>query len=85
MERAVILSGGTKVGVEHFPTELQTSSFIRRSRSQHSCGMPTLAEMEGQYIRHIVRSVDGNLMEASRVLGIARNTVKAKMRPHSES
>lgn len=79
MERAAILSETDQIGVEHLPTELQVSAFMRRTAPRDSGPLASLAEVERRYVEHVVRSVDGNLSEAARILGIARNTLKSKL------
>lgn len=79
MERAAILCETGKVEVEHLPGELQASVFVRHHGAS-SCGaIPSLSEIERRYIAHVVETVGGNLSEAARILGIARNTLKAKL------
>ncbi len=85
IERAVILCESETVGVEHLPTELQTTAFVvRRSSGTNGDGMAPLAAIERSYINYVVDRVDGNLSEAARVLGITRNTLKARRRPVGE-
>ncbi|MFQ5928155.1 MAG: sigma-54-dependent transcriptional regulator [Acidobacteriota bacterium] len=79
MERAVILCDTGEVAAEHLPKELQVSAFVRHQTSQGTSPMPSLEEIERRYVAHVVHSVDGNLSEAARVLGIARNTLKSKL------
>lgn len=79
MERAAILCEAGEVGVEHLPGELQVSAFVRHHSEKPSGAMPSLREIEHRYAAHVVDSVGGNLSEASRILGISRNTLKAKL------
>lgn len=80
MERAAILAESEEVGVEHLPRELQASEFVRRTlRGPANAAVPTLRDVERLYAEHVVASVGGNLSEAARILGIARNTLKAKL------
>ncbi|MBI3939226.1 MAG: sigma-54-dependent Fis family transcriptional regulator [Acidobacteria bacterium] len=79
MERAAIICETGEVGVEHLPGELQASVFVRRHGSSGPGAIPSLSEIEHRYIAHVVKTVGGNLSEAARVLGIARNTLKAKL------
>ena len=80
MERAAIVCETDEIGVAHLPTELQASAFVRRHVAQRGEPMPPLAEVERRYVLHVVKSVDGNLSEAARILGIARNTLKGRLR-----
>jgi len=79
MERAAILCEKNALGAEHLPGELQAASFVRRQEAPGTGALPELAEIERQYIAHVVASAGGNLSEAARILGIARNTLKAKL------
>lgn len=79
MERAVILCETGRIGPEHIPTELRTAEFIRRHVPSDPAGLLPLKAIEARYLRHVLQSTDGNLSEAARILGIARNTLKAKV------
>lgn len=80
MERAAILCEQNEIGLEHLPGELQSSAFIARAVSNASGKMPSLVEIERTYVAHVLERVEGNLSDASRILGIARNTLRAKTR-----
>ena len=82
IERAAILCEASgEIRVEHLPRELQASAFVaRRAGAAKAMGtMPTLGEIERRYMEHVLDTVSGNLSEAARILGIARNTLKAKL------
>ncbi len=79
MERAVILCETGTVTLEHLPGGLQVSAFVRRHSKEGTGSMPSLSDLEREYVAHVLQSVDGNLSEAARILGIARNTLKAKL------
>jgi len=85
MERAAILAEDTEIRIEHLPAELRSESFIRRHMEQPRHATPSLSEIERRYIAHIVSDSGGNLSEAARVLGIARNTLKAKLQLEGEN
>ena len=40
----------------------------------------TLAEVEAEYIRNVVESVDGNKTRAAEILGIDRKTLREKLK-----
>ncbi|MDP7017083.1 MAG: sigma-54 dependent transcriptional regulator, partial [Pirellulaceae bacterium] len=80
MERAAILCETGEITGEHLPGELHSSAFIARHASSLPGRMPSLAEINRRYMAHVLESVEGNLSEAARILGIARNTLKAKLR-----
>ncbi len=85
MERAAILCEDGEVQREHLPGEIQAAAFIRHYEKRGGGAMPLLAEIERRYIAHVVASTSGNLSEAARILGIARNTLKAKLNLPEES
>lgn len=80
MERAMIFTETGEVDREHLPGELAASAFIERQVTTSSDAMPSLAEIERLYIAHILERTGGNISDAARLLGIARNTLKAKLR-----
>ncbi len=80
MERAAIVCDSGRVGIEHLPSEIQVAAFLRRAASGNVDGLPSLAEMERRYIEHVLETTGGNRSEAARILGIARNTLKARIR-----
>ena len=80
MERAAIVSKAETVSTEQLPGDFQMTAFVRRHAAKGSGAMPSLVEMERRYMEYIVEQVNGNLSEASRVLGVARNTLKARLR-----
>lgn len=85
MERGAILCEDGDVGIEKLPGELQASSFIRRHNASSAGSMPSLAEIERKYVTHVLEGMGGNLSEAARVLGVARNTLKAKLNLAAEN
>jgi DNA-binding NtrC family response regulator len=80
MERAAILSEAGAISIEQLPGDFQMTAFVRRHAAKGSGAMPSLVEMERRYMEYIVEQVNGNLSEACRVLGVARNTLKARLR-----
>lgn len=83
IERATILCETGETGVEHLPAELQASAFVSSrctSGSARDSGtLPSLDEIERRYVEHVLKNVNGNLSQAARILGVARNTLKAKL------
>ncbi len=80
MERAAILADEQEVGIEHMPSELQAAAFIEQHIAGRSEGLMPLVEIERLYMLHVVESAGGNISEAARILGVARNTLKARLR-----
>ena len=84
MERAAILCGTDEVTTAHLPGEIQTSSFVSKQEGNVFGDMSSLSEMEHCYVSYVVQRLGGNLSEAARLLGISRNTLKAKLRSHED-
>ena len=80
IERAVILCPGPLIEPVHLPGDLRAETFLADTRGVEPDAWPNLAEMERRYVAHVVEAVGGNLSQASRVLGIARNTLKARLK-----
>ena len=80
MGRAVILCDSAGRNESPLPAEVQSSAFVQRAVNGSSDSIPSLREIECLYISRVVERVGGNLTEAARILGIARNTLKAKLR-----
>ena len=83
LERAVILCPSRELGVEHVPAELRAPA--ERPPNDPAGGSsldeyPTLKEMEERYVRDVLEACDGNISQAARVLGVARNTLKSRLR-----
>lgn len=84
MERAAILCETEEVGPAYLPVEIRAEAFVRHEVMATHEGLPPLNDMARRYINYVLRAVDGNLSEAARVLGIARNTLKSRLqRPES--
>lgn len=79
LERAAILCEQDEIDVEHLPRELQASGFVRSQFEGASSAAPSLREIERRYVLEVLARSGGNLSEAARILGIARNTLKAKL------
>ncbi len=82
MERAVLLAESELIREEHLPIELRKSA---AEGSVHRAPPPpdaSLETVEAAHIRTVVRAEAGNLSQASRVLGIHRNTLRRKLRKY---
>ena len=79
MERATILCETSSVGVEHLPGELRAAPFVPLEGTSDSDQPLTLDEIERRHIRYVLESTGGNLAKTAKTLGIARNTLKAKL------
>ncbi|MFP4532557.1 MAG: sigma-54-dependent transcriptional regulator [Desulfobacterales bacterium] len=87
IERAVTFCHGSQLGVEHLPTRIrQCVNAACEMPGAASGGMaadlikdhemlPTLQELEKQYIAHVLAKVDGNKRRAAAILGVSRRTL----------
>lgn len=78
IERAVIVSSERdEIGTEDLSEGVsRPASFVSESAaSRPARDVPTLAEMEANYIQRVLSSVGGNKSRAARVLGISRKSL----------
>ncbi|MGM0644416.1 MAG: sigma-54-dependent transcriptional regulator [Thermodesulfobacteriota bacterium] len=91
IERAVTFCHGDRIDVEHLPTRVRQNTggfedayapptdasagkMMETLKQSHEM-MPTLAEIEKEYIAHVLDRVDGNKRRAAAILGISRRTL----------
>ena len=80
IERAAILCEGSTIGPEHLPNGMNTSGISSPDHwVDNEEGLPPLADVEMDYIRHVLGVVNGNRSRAAQILGIARNTLRARL------
>jgi two-component system, NtrC family, response regulator AtoC len=84
VERALILADDGIITPEHLPSELQAESFVRRQSPAGEGALPTLDEVERRFIEFALEQTGGNISETARQLGIARNTLKRRLRLDSD-
>jgi DNA-binding NtrC family response regulator len=72
VERALIQAEGERIEVKHLPSTWNGSSFAEGGQR------PSLAEVEKNHIREILRVTGGRKSEAARILGISRKTLLEK-------
>ncbi|MFP4452982.1 MAG: sigma-54-dependent transcriptional regulator [Desulfobacterales bacterium] len=87
IERATTFCHGKMLDVEHLPTRIRQKADIPMETSalgknttinellQEQEMLPTLEQLEKQYITHVLEKVDGNKRRAAAVLGISRRTL----------
>jgi transcriptional regulator with GAF, ATPase, and Fis domain len=79
IERAVSLSHGPLVLPDDLPEAVRTAgaaeSEASRETTRGRSQLPTLEEMEKQYLMRVLREVGGNKVKAARILGIDRRTL----------
>ena len=79
IERAAILCDTGRVAVEHLPGQLQASAFAHQAVKKSGSDLASLEEVEQSYMRHVLEQTGGNLSETARILGVSRNTLKARI------
>jgi DNA-binding NtrC family response regulator len=77
IERLALAARGGLIDVEDLPSvELPMTPHADASRPEQLFGdLPTLADLEGRYLRHVLRAVGDNRSRAARVLGVDRRTL----------
>lgn len=78
IERAVALCNGSVILPKHLPQELERLSFRVYRHPGHR--LPTLEENEFEYIRWVLKRVDGNKTRAAEILGIDRVSLWRKLK-----
>jgi two-component system response regulator AtoC len=79
LERAILLEEGDSILPEHLPPEV-TGENARGSHRAAPLSHLSLAKIEEQHIREVMRMTDGNKSRAARILGIARPTLIEKLK-----
>lgn len=74
IQRLIIMTDGPIIEVPDLP-DLMRFSALRGTGFTRS-----LAEMESEYIRNVLSSVDGNKTHAAEILGIDRKTLREKLK-----
>lgn len=78
IERAVTLTQGPRIEVDHFPGDLQ--QMIVRIPRHGNREFLTLEEKEKEYILWVLRKVSGNRSNAAEILGIDRASLWRKLK-----
>jgi two-component system response regulator HydG len=79
IQRLVIMTDGDVIDVPDLP------SLMRFTVARESGLNRTLAEVEAEYIRNVLASVDGNKTRAAEILGIDRKTLREKLKHADKS
>ena len=74
IQRLVVMTEGHLVEVPDLPSLMRFSALRETGLTR------TLAEVEGEHIRNVLASVDGNRTRAAEILGIDRKTLREKLR-----
>ncbi len=74
IQQLVVMTDGDVIGVHDFPS-------LMRFSVNNTAGLDrSLAQVEAEYIRKVLASVDGNKTQAARILGIDRKTLREKLK-----
>lgn len=82
IERSVTFCRDPEVGEADLPERLLAGPASARGADTlwgDEQGLPTLAQVEDRYIRHVLERVDGNKRQAARLLGIGRRTLYRRL------
>ncbi len=75
IQRLVVMTDGELVEVPDLPSLMRFSALRETGLNR------TLGEVEAEYIRNVLASVDGNKTQAAKILGIDRKTLREKLKP----
>jgi transcriptional regulator with PAS, ATPase and Fis domain len=80
MERIVILESSEMIFPEQLPPEMMASRSVKEPSLLPSLSAPRpLGEVERMYILQVLEMVNGNKTRAAEILGISRQTLRAKL------
>ncbi len=88
VERAVTFTTGDRIRVAHLPARIRNQTSKSNSLPvlqpafvfpEDGNALPPLAEIEQQYIRHVLTRVGGNKRRAAAILGIGRRTLYRRL------
>jgi len=84
VERLVILCGTERIGAEQLPLEITSGRAPEAGSSANARATDlTLAQIERAHIRKVLADAKGNKTRAASILGISRETLRAKVGPDS--
>jgi two-component system response regulator AtoC len=75
IERAVIVSAGSRIEADDLPESIRAAVRVQRRREKPQ----SLAEVEAEYVAEILAAAKGNKTEAARILGISRKNLYEKL------
>jgi DNA-binding NtrC family response regulator len=75
IQRLVVMTDGELVEVPDLPSLMRFSALRETGLDR------TLAEVEAEYIRNVLASVNDNKTQAAKILGIDRKTLREKLKP----
>jgi len=84
VERLVILCGTERIGAEQLPLEITSGRAPEAGSNANARATDlTLAQIERAHIRKVLADAKGNKTRAASILGISRETLRAKVGPDS--
>jgi sigma-54 dependent transcriptional regulator, acetoin dehydrogenase operon transcriptional activator AcoR len=78
IERAIVLSQGEKVVIQHFPSKITNKILVQTEEN-----LTTLENVEKESIKKALDLFDGNISATSKVLGITRKTLYKKIKDYN--
>lgn len=78
IHRAVVLAGNGPIDHEHIKFDSTARNGLPSTIPAADAPIRTLAEVEDEYIRHVLRRCNNNMAEAAKALGISRATLYRK-------
>ncbi|MEX0915452.1 MAG: sigma-54 dependent transcriptional regulator [Wenzhouxiangellaceae bacterium] len=83
IERAVTFCNGEVIGAEDLPARIRRGNARSPGRARESIPdkllqgdvLPTLEELRGRYVRHVLERTGGNKRRAAALLGVGRRTL----------
>jgi DNA-binding NtrC family response regulator len=81
IQRAALMNDAVELGVAHLPAELIGAALdpIPAALASRAQGLPTLEEMEIQYMRAVLELCGNNKVRAAERLGITRQTLARRL------
>jgi sigma-54 dependent transcriptional regulator, acetoin dehydrogenase operon transcriptional activator AcoR len=77
IERALVLSQGETVTIDHFPDKLTEQSLLQNEEQ-----LTTLENIEKESIKKALEVFEGNITRTSKLLGITRKTLYKKIKDY---
>jgi DNA-binding NtrC family response regulator len=76
VQRLIVMTESGKIDVPDLPSMMRFSAMNGKGFNR------TLAEVEAEYIRNVLASVNGNKTRAAQILGIDRKTLREKLKAY---
>ncbi len=78
IQRLVLMNDAGVIAMNDLPSNMRFTITLQSGLDR------TLAEVESEYIRNVLASVDGNKTKAAQILGIDRKTLREKLKCQSQ-